>query len=283
MQDTGKKRQNMKDQFYTKREVAETCVKRIIETLPWTLETTTLWIEPSAGSGAFLNHASQQKQQTIALDLDPQHPSIQKQDFLEFTLPLRSLPIQQKRIFFGNPPFGRQGSLSKKFVKHCIDEGEAEAIAFILPRSAQKPSMYSYIPRKYHLVFQEELPPNSFEVNKKDYDVPCVFQIWEKKETLRPEEQPEAPRGFEYVKRTDSYDLAFRRVGALAGKTYTRQENPAPSIQSHNFLRFADAFKPRINHIQAAINAHTFPSNTTGPRSLSKPEINEVINRILEA
>ena len=271
----------MKDQFYTKREIAETCVKWIIETLPWTLENT-LWIEPSAGSGAFLNHTTQP---TIALDLDPQHPSVTRQDFLEFTLPLRPLPIEQKRIFFGNPPFGRQGSLSKKFIKHCIDEGkgEAEAIAFILPRSAQKPSMYSYIPRKYHLVFQEELPPNSFEVNKEDYDVPCVFQIWEKKETLRPEEQPEVPHGFKYVKRTDAYDLAIRRVGGLAGKTYTRQENPAPSIQSHNFLKFADAFKPRLQSIQASINAHTFPSNTTGPRSLAKPEINEVINRILQA
>ena len=277
----------MKDQFYTKRAIAENCVKRIIETLPWTLDANTLWIEPSAGSGAFLNHSAQKKQPTIALDLDPQHPSVTKQDFLEFRFPLRPLPIQQKRIFFGNPPFGRQGSLSKKFIKHCIDEGEgegeAEAIAFILPRSAQKPSMYSYIPRSYHLVFQEELPNNSFEVNKEDYDVPCVFQIWEKKETLRPEEQPESPIGFEYVKRTDAYDLAFRRVGGLAGKTYTRQENPTPSIQSHNFLRFADAFKPRLKDIQAAINAHTFPSNTTGPRSLAKPEINAVINRILQA
>lgn len=275
----------MKDQFYTKRDVAETCVKRIIETLPWTLAQSTLWIEPSAGSGAFLNHAPQNKQPTIALDLDPQHPSVTKQDFLEYTLPLRPLPIQQKRIFFGNPPFGRQGSLSKKFVQHCIHEGGAgaDAIAFILPRSAQKPSMYSYIPRTYHLVFQEELPKNSFEVNKEDYDVPCVFQIWEKKETLRPEERPESPSGFEYVKRTDSYDLAIRRVGGLAGKTYTRQENPAPSIQSHNFLKFADALKPKLKDIQAAINSHTFPSNTTGPRSLSKPEINAVINRILQA
>ena len=30
------------------------------------------------------------------------------------------------------------------------------------------------------------------------------------------------------------------------------------------------------------INKHTFPSNTVGPRSLSKGEANEVLNQVLE-
>lgn len=59
------------------------------------------------------------------------------------------------------------------------------ALAFILPRSFMKPSMYGCIPLNFHLVKQVELPKNSFEVNKEEYDVPCVFQIWEKRDVSR--------------------------------------------------------------------------------------------------
>ena len=35
---------------------------------------------------------------------------------------------------------------------------------------------------KYHLLYEYELPKNSFFVGEKIHDVPCVFQIWEKKD-----------------------------------------------------------------------------------------------------
>jgi len=63
MQTTGKDR-DTKDQYYTSRKVAETCVKGILDTLPWA--SSALWIEPSAGAGAFLGISGGE---TIALDL----------------------------------------------------------------------------------------------------------------------------------------------------------------------------------------------------------------------
>ena len=36
-----------------------------------------------------------------------------------------------------------------------------------------------------------------------------------------------------------------------------------------------------VKEIVDKVNAHVFPTNTTGPRSLSKPEINIVLNSIL--
>lgn len=269
MQTTGKDR-DTKDQFYTKRTIAETCVKGILDTLPWA--SSALWIEPSAGAGAFLGIY---RGETIALDLEPKASGVIAQDFLKWVCP-NNCVATTKRIFFGNPPFGRQGSIAKKFLRHACEQG-ADALAFILPRSFMKPSMYGCVPPSFHLVKQVELPKNSFEVNKEPYDVPCVFQIWEKQAGQRLIEEKEGPDGFVYVK-PEAYDLAFRRVGGDAGKTFLRGETE-PSVQSHHFLKFDEGVD--VLDIQKRVNKHIFPSNTTGPRSLSKPEINLVLNRII--
>jgi hypothetical protein len=140
--------------------------------------------------------------------------------------------------------------------------------------------MYGCIPLNFHLVKQVELPKNSFEVNKEEYDVPCIFQIWEKRDVRRESVEKEEPSGFVYVKPGDTqYDLAFRRVGGDAGKAFRRGEIDTPSIQSHHFLKFDDGID--ILEIQKRINLHTFPSNTTGPRSLSKSEINSALNTFI--
>jgi hypothetical protein len=269
MQGTGKDR-DTKDQFYTKRQVAETCVKEILQTLPWA--SSAQWIEPSAGAGAFLGIYAGE---TIALDLEPKAAGVVAQDFLKWIL---SPSAASKRIFFGNPPFGRQGSIAKKFLRHACEQG-ADALAFILPRSFMKPSMYGCIPPNFHLVKQTELPKNSFEVNKEPYDVPCIFQIWEKQAGQREAAEKEEPDGFVYVK-PDAYDLAFRRVGGDAGQTFLKGETQ-PSVQSHHFLKFDEGID--VADIQKRVNKHVFPSNTTGPRSLSKPEINSVLNKLIHA
>ena len=54
------------------------------------------------------------------------------------------------------------------------------------------------------------------------------------------------------------------------------------NVQSHHFIKFDKKYEKNIVYIAKKINAHTFPTNTTGPRSLSKSEINEVLNSILE-
>ena len=268
MQGTGKDR-DTKDQFYTKRVIAEACVKGILYTLPWA--STALWIEPSAGAGAFLGIYGGE---TLALDLEPKAAGVVAQDFLTWTCGV----VQKPMLFFGNPPFGRQGSIAKKFLRHACEQGAA-ALAFILPRSFMKPSMYGCIPLNYHLVKQIELPKNSFEVNKEPYDVPCVFQIWEKQAAQRATVEKEEPDGFVYAK-PEAYDLAFRRVGGDAGKSFLRGEIQ-PSVQSHHFLKFDEGID--VADIQKRVNRHIFPSNTTGPRSLSKSEINMVLNKIIHA
>jgi hypothetical protein len=262
----------VKDQFYTNENVAKSCIQHILTLLPFTTEY--LWVEPSAGNGSFL-HNIPPTFEKIGLDLDPNAKDIHKQDYLEWTP-----PTYKDIIVFGNPPFGRQASLAKSFIsKSCKF---AKVVAFILPKSFTKPSMFNAFDLKFHLIKSVELEKNSFSINGTKYDVPCVFQIWQKKDIPRIIEDKVGSNGFQYVKITDKYDVAFRRVGGLAGKCY-KNDGTAFSIQSHYFLNFDNKVSPFMDIVIEKINKHTFPSNTTGPRSLSKSEINIVINSIIDS
>ena len=262
IQDTGKKRTNTKDQFYTKNIVAKDCINIIKEYIKD--YDTYKWIEPSAGNGAFLTS------RCIALDIDPKHEKVKKQDFLEF------IPkIKKKIIIYGNPPFGKQSSTAKSFIKHA--SSFASVIAFILPKSFVKPSMNRVFPTHFHCIFTKELENDSFEVNGISYNVPCIFQIWEKKEDERVIELKILPKGFTYVKSKDNYDISIRRVGINAGTALLKDIKVSP--QSHYFIKLDHTIN--IEMLIKKINSHIFPSNTVGPRSLSKGEINSVINTLL--
>lgn len=270
-QDTGKFRTNTKDQYYTRAEVAASCVRQILQKVEGAHEYQ--WIEPAAGNGAFLRHVPEGVDK-IGIDIDPKAEGILQGDFLKWA----PGATKKRRILFGNPPFGSQSSIAKKFIEHGASF--CDIIAFILPRSFEKPSMNRAFPMNFHCVLIEHLSRNSFEVNEKPYDVPCIFMIWVRKAILRQKPALILPAGFRYVKSDEAWHLAFRRVGGLAGRCYSK-DGTFYSPQSHYFLAFEDRFQNHLKNIQAKINAHEFPSNTVGPRSLSKHEVNEVINRIL--
>ncbi len=143
--------------------------------------------------------------------------------------------------------------------------------------------MSNAFPLQYHCVLCDNIEKNAFEVNGKLHDVPCVFQIWEKKEHNRIIESPVKEKGFTYVKYGAQFDIVCKRVGGLAGKCYSwRPTAPADFHKEyHYFIKLEEPYLPYINEIIEKINNHTFPSNTVGPRSLSKSEINVVMNQIL--
>ena len=268
-QDTGKFRTNTKDQYYTKSSVASGCVAQILAHMPHCRAYQ--WVEPSAGNGAFLKVVPADVEK-IGIDLEPKAPGIQQGNFLDWA------PVTvKKRLFFGNPPFGRQSSVAKSFIRHAAEHGDA--IAFILPRSFVKASMSKAFPLRFHCVYSVELDKNSFEVNAAEYDVPCVFQIWEKKDADRVVADPVKEVGFEYVKAGEQFHIAFKRVGGLAGQCYLQGGEYNP--QCFYFLKLEAKYVAHLGQIVAEVNEHVFPSNTVGPRSLSKPEANEVLNQVL--
>jgi hypothetical protein len=276
-QDTGKFRINTKDQYYTTSTVAGKCVAQILELYPESRDY--VWVEPSAGNGAFLNQVPANTSK-IGIDIEPKTAGIQQCDFLEWTPPHDQ--ETGKKLFFGNPPFGRQGSLAKAFIKHAAKY--ADIIAFILPRSFVKPSMSRAFPLDFHPVSSIEIERNAFQVNGDEYDVPCVFQIWEKRATNRVLPEPAKERGFSYVKINEPFDIAFTRAGGRAGVCY-KAGSKEFNVQCFYFIRLdrnKETDTDTVEKIINRINSHKFPDNTVGPRSLSKPEANEVLNRILD-
>lgn len=269
-QETGLSRKNTKDQFYTKESVSKECVDILLSTLPEIIND--FWIEPSAGNGSFIKATDRRVNSLLCMDIEPKNENIQKQDYLEWWVPGNE---KQDYVVFGNPPFGRQSSLAKKFISKSCQF--AKVIAFILPKSFTKPSMFSAFDKKFHLVKTVFLEKNSFLVNGILHDVPSVFQIWLKKDTNRESQIKITPLHFKYVKNSECCDIAFRRVGSNAGKCYKIKEVKS---SSHYFIKFDAYIKNNLDSIIEKINETDFPSNTTGPRSLSKTEINDVINTI---
>ena len=244
------------DKFYTKPEI----VKEILDGLDLTAYSTI--IEPSAGNGSFSKQI-----ECTAYDLEPEDDFIIQQDFLELDLSDAVKPL----LVIGNPPFGRNGSLALKFINHAAKF--ADTIAFILPKSFKKDFFYYKIPLNFWRSMSIDLEPNSFIFDGDDFDTPCVFQIYVKRETLRIKPRNIYPTTFSFAKKEDA-NVAVRRVGVYAGKAFLDTEK---SIESHYFINVDDpvGFVNRVNELEWEHN------NTVGPRSISKPElINNIEGRL---
>ena len=129
------------DKYYTPKELAKYCINKTYEMIG--KENITEIIEPSAGSGSF----SLQIPNCIAYDIEPEHNTIIKQDFLEL-----KLDYKKGRLLIGNPPFGDRMNLATKFMKKGFQI--ADYIAFILPIS-QKNNNYKFY--EFNLIYSEDL------------------------------------------------------------------------------------------------------------------------------
>jgi len=236
------------DKFYTKPEIVDICLDNIDISSYHTI------IEPAAGNGSF----SLKIKGCISFDIQPDHDSIIKQDYLLWS----PFNIDRPVLVIGNPPFGNNSSLAFKFINHSVF---ADTIAFILPRSFKKPSFQDRIPLNFHLRSSIDLPENSFLLNDKDYHVNCVFQIWDRKNYLREKSKKLKPISFKFVKKDENPDISIRRVGVNAGKIFFDIDK---SPSSHYFIK-AD----NVSDFVHKFNKIKFMNNTAGCNSISKQEI----------
>ena len=265
MQNTGKNR-NTIDKFYTNPSI----VDKYVNIFKSYVKTGDLIIEPSAGNGSW--SIPLREHSIIAFDIQPEADNIIQRDFLFVELD----SFNSNLHFIGNPPFGRQSSLAKRFIKHITSCTRSKTIAFILPKSFKKESYKKTFPLCYHLDFEDDIPEDAFILNNEKYDVPCVFQIWIRKENERFVPQKKFPKGFKFVKIDEDPHFSLRRVGVNAG---TISKNINKSVQSHYFIRldnYDDNFLTKFNSIKWAHN------NTVGPKSISKQEFIKEINIILK-
>ena len=253
------------DKFYTHQSVAKMCIDMI------DLSSYDVIVEPSAGNGSFSN----QIPNCISYDLVPEHPSIIQQDYLK----LDTWRFMGKKVLtIGNPPFGIQNNLAIQFFNKAAEY--SHTIAFILPRTFMKESIQNKLDENFHLVKCVDLSKDSFLLNGEAYDVPCVFQIWERNEDIRRKSEFVLENHLiEFVK-GDDYDFVVHRVGGSAGKAFIPENGMVVSKQSNYFIKNKSNYSNEtlvnmINEIKM-----TAADYSVGPKSISKKEL---MNYILEA
>lgn len=273
---TGLKRDTI-DKFYTKKETCQICIELLINSIKIDYNKD-LIIEPSAGNGSFIPFIEKNCKNSIYFDIEPENEKIIKKNFLEFDYSEIFIKKYNKIHILGNPPFGRQSSTAIKFIKKSSEF--CNTISFILPRSFKKDSFQSKIPSNFHLIRQIDINHNSFFYNDLEFEVPCIFQIWEKKEFNRKKPEILFPNNFKFVKKNQNPHISFRRVGIYAGQVFENIIDK--SEQSHYFIKFNKELTTlELSIIINKLNQINYDTeNTVGPKSISKQEIILKINQI---
>ena len=273
-QQKGLKR-NTIDKYYTKPDAVVSCLHHVTTHIQINADAD-LIIEPSAGNGSFIPGIQSLTRHFKFYDVEPENEEIEKQDYLIYD------PDHIKKEFhkihiIGNPPFGRQSSFAIKFIKKSCEF--CDSISFILPKSFKKEGLKKTFPLHFHLLFETDLPENSFLVDGISHDVPCIFQIWEKRTYNRDVAEKREPLNFRFVEKTDNPDISFRRVGVNAGVIDEKIDEK--SVQSHYFIKFTNGKTTSDNIKQLSTITYDF-NNTVGPKSISKQELIHKFNPLLQ-
>lgn len=244
------------DQIYTRDDVAQL----LYDLFKGYFDPTNyVMIEPSAGTGPFYKLLPVG---SLGYDLEPKCEGVEKADFLTVEI---DIP-REKVAVIGNPPFGKNASLAVRFFNHAA--GQSSVIAFIVPRSFKKASIENRLDRKFHLVREMPVPKDAFLFDDQPYDVPCVFQIWERRETkrvLRPTRTTHSDFKFTTV---DRAHFAIRRIGARAGHI---DHDLNKSASSHYFIKGLAG--RNVEAIMRQLDFASVAGNTAGCPSIAKSEI----------
>lgn len=255
------------DQFYTNPIYA----KQVLETL--NLDSYDYILEPSVGTGSFYNLLDPNKR--IGVDIDPKIDNVITMDFLKYNPPLFS-----RICTLGNPPFGKNSSLAIKFFNHASEF--SDTIAFILPRTFRKDSTINSLNPYFHLISDIKTPKNSFIFKGETYDVPCCFQVWEKREIKRDRKViyklSDVKEYFERVEPSEA-DFSIQRVGVNAGRILTSNfQHYSPK----NFY-FIKAHKDFVLDVFRQIDFNEVKHNTAGFPSISPSELVHLFKEVLGA
>jgi predicted RNA methylase len=252
------------DQFFTTKETAEKCLKFLHPLLDLN---DLSWIEPSAGSGIFLNEAKNMGFPThvAAYDLMPQSDGVQEIDFLKTDLSI-VFKKPKNKLCLGNPPFGKNSSLAVKFFNHAAKN--CNMIAMIFPATFAKESLQRKLDNRFHLVAELDLGATAFNFDGELRNVPVVFQVWKKLDTERVILKSKLKSEyFSFVKKEEA-DFAIQRVGGNAGRVKDDMSKLASA--SHYFIKaHTDDVKEKLK----SIDWTSIKNKTAGNPSIAKTEL----------
>lgn len=246
------------DEYFTKPEVAKSLVKTLKPYVKGAKNT--LYIEPSAGAGSFVNALKGKNIQ--AYDLEPKHASVIKQDW--FTV---SVDSDKHKVVVGNPPFGFAASIAIKFFNHASTF--ADVIAFIVPRTFQKDSVKNKLNANFHLKYEHVLTKDesTFITDTTTQYVPCVWQVWVR--STKPRVISNVSIDNKWVEFTSKNKAthAIRRVGGKSGKLLDGLDHNESSTY------FIKEKVEGVIHVLRDADFSAIVNSTAGVRSISKREI----------
>lgn len=221
------------DKYYTPPDLAKYVVEKTREIIGE--QNITEYIEPSAGSGVFIDYLDKPY---IAYDIEPEDSRIIKQDWLTV-----GLDYKKGRCIIGNPPFGVKNTLSVQFYKKSIHL--ADYISFILPISQFNNNMQMY---EFDMVYTENLGEREYS----DRIIHCCFNIYKRRDDGKLNEKPNYKlKDIKIVevrlknKEVKDYDLRICAWGASIGKEvgYENQYAKEFCIQVLNYKYKSEALK----------------------------------------
>jgi hypothetical protein len=179
-------------------------------------------------------------------------------------------------IVFGNPPFGRNNSLSVRFFNHSAEV--ADYIAFIVPRSWRKWSVINKLDDRFECVYDLDLSHNYVDdegVEFKGGNLKTCFQIWKRSTSLRKPVEVE-DRGYITKCGPDEADISMTVFGHGCGKVKREFERVANSTQM--FLKADDYVIKALEKIDFS----EFYNRTAYIEALSIREIRYCLNRYFD-
>jgi len=266
----GNRRTTGKEQFYTPTDLALRLATLVSDKVGGFEDKTV--IEPAGGTGSFLQAAKALKaNKLISFDIEPKAEGVLLADFL---LETKGLEKISDAITISNPPFGRNNSLSIPFFNKAAQH--SQFIAFVVPRSWRKWSVLNRLNRNFHLVHDEDLSIDYVdelgEMVWQKARLNTCFQIWERREELRPVIKVKDQGLLSKVKPEDA-DVALTVFGYGCGKVRTSFDRVPNSTVM--FLKLHDK---RVLKALQSVDFSKFYKNTAYTEALSLQEIRYLIN-----
>ena len=266
----GNRRTTGKEQFYTPTDLALRLATLVSDKVGGFSDKTV--IEPAGGTGSFLEAAKALKaNKLISFDIEPKAEGVLLADFL---LETKGLEKISDAITISNPPFGRNNSLSIPFFNKAAQH--SQYIAFVVPRSWRKWSVLNRLNRNFHLVHDEDLSIDYVdelgEMVWQKARLNTCFQIWERREELRPVIKVKDQGLLSKVKPEDA-DVALTVFGYGCGKVRTSFDRVPNSTVM--FLKLHDK---RVLKALQSVDFSKFYKNTAYTEALSLQEIRYLIN-----
>lgn len=197
------------DQYFTPQDKADSYVEDMIRIVGEEKALSLRWLEPSAGSGVFIEALLKQGvsiDMIDSYDIEPRHPSTVQADFLAKELEYSSY------LTIGNPPYGFRSAMAIDFINRAALN--SEFIGFVVPVNFRDPFKQNrldlYLSQVYDSYHGSKFITSSGEAIGA---ISSSFIVWEKVLELRVKLPRRRSDHFTVVKSPQEADLAVTRIG----------------------------------------------------------------------